>query len=115
MAAKRQGQSSSRVESYRRLFFTMDRDELENRDDDYTDKEPEIEKSEKESKGLGGSTVSSRFWLDKIESKVDSNRERSLDNRYYLARLDYRTVWIIRLLVALTATIAGAVMIDIIL
>lgn len=49
-------------------------------------------------------------WFSYIEERVDENTERSRQNQMYLSRMDYRTVWIMRLLLGvLTALVVGLV------
>lgn len=52
-------------------------------------------------------------WFEEIEGKVDDNEQRSQKNENYLVRIDYRTVWIIRLLVAVMATVIGGIILQI--
>lgn len=49
----------------------------------------------------------SDYWYDRQEEEINQNAERSRKNEMMLSRLDYRTVWIMRILVSVAT--AGAV------
>lgn len=51
-------------------------------------------------------------WFDDIEERVEENAERSRENKMYLARMDYRTVWIMRILIGIGAAILGGLMVE---
>lgn len=46
-------------------------------------------------------------WYDWMSNLAQKNRERSIDNQKLLYRLDYRTVWIARLLTGILLTVIG--------
>lgn len=55
----------------------------------------------------------SERWFERIDDQVENNRKQSIENSNYLARLDYRTVWIIRLLVGLVCTVLGGIILQV--
>ena len=46
-------------------------------------------------------------WFQRIETNTNENTERSMENKNILMRMDYRTIWIARLILGLTVTIIG--------
>lgn len=53
----------------------------------------------------------SERWFDRIEQETVENRKMSNENKNLLMRMDYRTIWIARLLLGVVAAIiAGAVL-----
>lgn len=57
----------------------------------------------------------SEHWFERVQEEVKENRKRSIKNQNYLTTLDYRTAWIMRVLVALLGTIISAVIAQILL
>lgn len=96
----------------------------DNHDDDHDETEEEFNRDP----GVGGSgdnrgTEESEFpkidpgvrsprWFERIDQTTEENRKRSMQNKNLLERVDYRTVWIARLLVALMASLLGFVIVD---
>lgn len=54
-------------------------------------------------------------WYNRVERIAEENRKRSIQNRNYLARLEWRTVWIVRLLIATIGTVLGGVAVQFII
>ena len=46
-------------------------------------------------------------WFAKLEERTKQNRQRSIQNKNLAQRIDYRTVWIARILVGLLATLVA--------
>jgi hypothetical protein len=44
-------------------------------------------------------------WFDRIERITQENRKRSIENAKTLSNVDLRTVWLMRILIAILATI----------
>lgn len=59
--------------------------------------------------------VRSEFWHNTIANRVEENKDRSVENKRYLMRLDYRTVWIMRILTGLTVALLGTVITEVLL
>lgn len=79
------------------------------------DERPDEERGSREDNFPGHSMAAgkrSNSWYDKIEQQVEENRKKTRSNENYLVRLDYRTVWIIRLLVAVLGTVVGGIIIN---
>lgn len=49
-------------------------------------------------------------WYERTENIVKENRDRSIQNKRLLERVDYRTVWIARLIIGLLITILGGIL-----
>lgn len=47
-------------------------------------------------------------WFERMEAVTEENRKRSIQTRNLVERVDFRTVWIARLLIALLASILAA-------
>lgn len=50
----------------------------------------------------------SEYWFEKIDEKAKENYKRSIRNESYLKRLDYRTVWIARILTGVAVSLISA-------
>lgn len=46
-------------------------------------------------------------WFDRMEQISEDNRKRSIENQKLLMRMDFRTVWIARILTALLAALGA--------
>lgn len=52
-------------------------------------------------------------WIDGLEGSVDDNEKRSIENRVMLERIDFRTVWLMRIVVGVgVALLTRALVID---
>lgn len=49
-------------------------------------------------------------WYDRIGTLVEENEQRSIENQKLLYRLDFRTVWIARLLLAVIASLLATIL-----
>lgn len=54
-------------------------------------------------------------WFERIEHNVKQNRKKSRQNFNRLERMDFRTVWIARLLLAVFGTVLGGVVLQLVI
>jgi hypothetical protein len=95
------------------LFFKVSEKDKEDAVEMTEEEKNRKENGGKENKIRGSIPAGRRSenWFSDIEDQVEENRKRASENETYLVRLDYRTVWIMRLLIAvLAAVIAGGVL-----
>lgn len=85
-----------------------------------------VEESPPETSGVGGGGAAddagsvaagarAETWFQRIEDEVRENMRRSRRNYNRLERLDFRTVWIARLIVGVLVTVIGGIILQIIL
>lgn len=77
--------------------------------------EEEVQQGTEEVRGDGGesnegpmSEKRSKYWFEHIEKTVENNAERSRKNKMILNRIDLRSTWIMRILLAIIGTVAVA-------
>lgn len=54
------------------------------------------------------------YWFERADIRSRENYKRSIQNESYLKRLDYRTVWIMRILTGLTVYLLGALVLQLV-
>lgn len=99
------------VRGAKALFFCMDEEDVNRGVDDRksTPNTPNI--------GDGGIEPGKRTskWFRDIEDDVEENTDRSISNQNYLKRMDWRTVWIMRALVALIGAVGSGLILQVVL
>lgn len=55
----------------------------------------------------------SERWYDNLEEKISNNHKRSIENRMMLERIDFRTVWLMRIVIGISiAIVARLILLD---
>lgn len=94
------------------LFFQIDEEELRQRVEESDKRNPERSADDFTRGGEDSDDKEpmtgprSEYWFEHIEQSVDENSKRSRENKLILSRLDLRTTWIMRILLAIVGTVA---------